>query len=149
MSASRSYDSQQLELFRARAGDIAARDAQDLMSWPFFSLAKVRRVTPIDFRMVLQNGTSEQTLTFRSGQSFDLTIRTDTGAQVWRWSNGRVFTQALRTLALRPGEEQVFAARWDQRSDAGAPVGPGVYQAAATLTSTEGVLSNTITFLIH
>ena len=51
MSASRSYDSQQLELFRARAGDIAARDAQDLMSWPFFSLAKVRRVTPIDFRM--------------------------------------------------------------------------------------------------
>ena len=29
MSASRSYDSQQLELFRARAGDIAARDAQD------------------------------------------------------------------------------------------------------------------------
>jgi plasmid replication initiation protein len=46
-----SYDDQQLELFRARAGDIAARDAQDLMSWPFFSLAKVRRVTPIDFRM--------------------------------------------------------------------------------------------------
>jgi plasmid replication initiation protein len=40
MSASRSYDSQQLELFRARAGDIAARDAQDLMSWPFFSSPK-------------------------------------------------------------------------------------------------------------
>jgi plasmid replication initiation protein len=51
MSARRPYDEQQLELFRARAGDIAARDAQDLMSWPFFSLAKVRRVTPIDFRM--------------------------------------------------------------------------------------------------
>ena len=41
----------QLELFRARSGEIAARDAQDLMSWPFFSLAKSRRVTPIDFRM--------------------------------------------------------------------------------------------------
>jgi plasmid replication initiation protein len=51
MSARRPYDDQQLELFRARAGDIAARDAQDLMSWPFFSLAKVRRVTPIDFHM--------------------------------------------------------------------------------------------------
>src|SRR3546814_19042997 len=32
-------------------GDIAARDAQDLMSWPFFSLAKSRRSAPIDFAM--------------------------------------------------------------------------------------------------
>src|SRR3546814_16576151 len=29
----------------------APRDAQDLMSWPFFSLAKSRRIAPIDFRM--------------------------------------------------------------------------------------------------
>ncbi|MCW2387135.1 plasmid replication initiation protein [Sphingobium sp. B11D3B] len=41
----------QLELFRSMPGDFAARDAQDLMSWPFFSLAKRKRVAPIDFRM--------------------------------------------------------------------------------------------------
>lgn len=41
----------QLELFRPIGGDIAARDAQDLMAWPFFSLAKSRRCTPIDFTM--------------------------------------------------------------------------------------------------
>lgn len=41
----------QLELFVGRGGAIAARDAQDLMAWPFFSLAKSRRVRPIDFRM--------------------------------------------------------------------------------------------------
>ncbi|KAB2715159.1 replication initiator protein A [Brucella intermedia] len=51
MSSHRIYQGQQLELFRPCGGDIAARDAQDLMSWPFFSLAKSRRVTPIDFRM--------------------------------------------------------------------------------------------------
>ncbi|MHB2266292.1 replication initiator protein A [Aliihoeflea sp. 2WW] len=51
MSSRRTYQGQQLELFRARSGEIAARDAQDLMSWPFFSLAKSHRVTPIDFRM--------------------------------------------------------------------------------------------------
>ena len=51
LTARRTYQGQQLELFRARSGGIAARDAQDLMSWPFFSLAKSRRVTPIDFRM--------------------------------------------------------------------------------------------------
>src|SRR5215472_15925377 len=41
----------QLELFRALSGDLAPRDAQDLMAYPFFSLAKTHRVIPIDFRM--------------------------------------------------------------------------------------------------
>jgi len=41
----------QLDLFRALPGEIAPRDAQDLMSYPFFSLAKSPRVRPIDFRM--------------------------------------------------------------------------------------------------
>src|SRR5215470_3347045 len=39
-----------LDLFRALPGDLAARDAQDLMAYPFFSLAKTRRTVPIDFR---------------------------------------------------------------------------------------------------
>ncbi len=41
---------EQLELFRALPGDLAPRDAQDLMAYPFFSLAKSRRTAPIDFR---------------------------------------------------------------------------------------------------
>ncbi|AMK18283.1 MULTISPECIES: replication initiator protein A [Sphingobium] len=41
----------QLDLFCSIPGDLAPRDAQDLMSWPFFSLAKSKRVAPIDFRM--------------------------------------------------------------------------------------------------
>lgn len=41
----------QLDLFVGAGGAIAARDAQDLMAWPFFSLAKRKRVRPIDFRM--------------------------------------------------------------------------------------------------
>ena len=31
---------EQLDLFRALPGDLAPRDAQDLMAYPFFSLAK-------------------------------------------------------------------------------------------------------------
>jgi plasmid replication initiation protein len=41
----------QLELFQTVTGVIATRDTQDLMTWPFFSLAKSRRVKPIDFLM--------------------------------------------------------------------------------------------------
>lgn len=53
MARSVSFDrpSGQLELFVASGTELAPRDAQDLMAWPFFSLAKRRRVAPIDFRM--------------------------------------------------------------------------------------------------
>lgn len=39
----------QLDLFQALPGDFAPRDAQDLMAYPFFSLSKSHRTTPIDF----------------------------------------------------------------------------------------------------
>jgi plasmid replication initiation protein len=39
-----------LTIFRSLPGDLAARDAQDLMAYPFFSLAKSKRTAPIDFR---------------------------------------------------------------------------------------------------
>ncbi|MHA7685492.1 replication initiator protein A [Cupriavidus sp. PET2-C1] len=48
--SSGSGEREQLELFRAMPGDMAPRDAQDLMAYPFFSLAKSRRAVPIDFR---------------------------------------------------------------------------------------------------
>lgn len=41
----------QLDLFRALPGDLAPRDSQDLMAYPFFSLAKSKRLVPIDFRV--------------------------------------------------------------------------------------------------
>ena len=50
MPTSPSREREQLDLFRALPGDMAPRDAQDLMAYPFFSLAKSRRTAPIDFR---------------------------------------------------------------------------------------------------
>jgi len=46
----RTSERHQLELFRALPGDLAPRDAQDLMAYPFFSLAKSPRIAPIDYR---------------------------------------------------------------------------------------------------
>jgi plasmid replication initiation protein len=69
MSASPSAQSDergQLELFRALPGDMAPRDAQDLMAYPFFSLAKSKRTVPIDYRAggitVRVEGTAEHGL---------------------------------------------------------------------------------------
>ncbi|TBR30145.1 MAG: RepA replication protein, partial [Reyranella sp.] len=46
----RASERDQLDLFRALPGDLAPRDAQDLMAYPFFSLAKSKRIQPIDYR---------------------------------------------------------------------------------------------------
>jgi len=55
-----------LELFHAFSGELPARDAQDLMAYPFFSLAKNKRTVPIDFRTssvtVRVEGTAEHGL---------------------------------------------------------------------------------------
>lgn len=39
-----------LKAFRALAADLAPRDLQDLMSYPFFSLSKAKRTRPVDYR---------------------------------------------------------------------------------------------------
>ena len=46
----RRSEREQLELFRALPSDLAPRDAQDLMAYPFFSLSKSHRVEPIEYR---------------------------------------------------------------------------------------------------
>jgi plasmid replication initiation protein len=50
MREGKADESAPLTEFRALPGDMAVRDAQDLMAYPFFSLAKTKRVTPIHFR---------------------------------------------------------------------------------------------------
>ncbi|SEJ49731.1 MULTISPECIES: replication initiator protein A [unclassified Variovorax] len=50
MAVGRDPQREQLELFHAMPGEMPARDVQDLMAYPFFSLAKSRRTVPIDFR---------------------------------------------------------------------------------------------------
>lgn len=44
-------EARQLDLFVSAGSDVVAGDAQDLMAGPFFSLAKTKRVRPIDFQM--------------------------------------------------------------------------------------------------
>ena len=53
MSAKRHQTGEIVKLspFRCVPAEIAPRDVQDLMAYPFFSLAKSPRVAPIDFRM--------------------------------------------------------------------------------------------------
>lgn len=51
-------------------------------------------------------------LTFTSGQSFDFVVMDAQGAEVWRWSGDRMFTQAIREEVVAPGETLTYGAAW-------------------------------------
>lgn len=82
-------------------------------SGPLVSSLQVE-TRPDSVRFVLQvtnTGPSPVTLEFPNGQSFDFVVTRD-GREAWRWSADRMFTQALRSETLAPGETRTYDAAW-------------------------------------
>lgn len=81
----RAYD-----LVYARLGEVAVVTEAEVS----FGVAVDRAVTSA--RLTLRNQTGGPLeLKFSSGQMFDVVVREESGADIWRWSDGRVFTQAV------------------------------------------------------
>lgn len=58
----------------------------------------------------LKNQTENaQVLEFTSGQQYDMWIKDESGKQVFHWAEGKMFTQAMKTETLQPGESKVFS----------------------------------------
>lgn len=53
---------------------------------------------------VVNTGKKRIELTFPSGQTYDFAILDTLGREMWRWGNGRMFTQALHNKTLNGGE---------------------------------------------
>lgn len=70
---------------------------------------------------VMASGNEEAVLTFRTGQTYDFAAFQD-GREVWRWSAGRAFHQAVTERRFRPGELVVFTHVWDGRDALGNPL---------------------------
>jgi len=60
----------------------------------------------ITVRMTLRHSQLEPLrIVFSSGQTYEIVARNEAGDIVYRWSDGRVFTQALRSIDFPPGEK--------------------------------------------
>ena len=80
----------------------------------------------VSFRFTVSNGTDGPVeLTFRDAGRADFTVRRD-DEEVWRYSEGRMFSQAIGHARLEPGEEAVFEEEWPDPE-------PGDYTAEAAL----------------
>lgn len=81
----------------------------------------------VEFRFAVTNGDDAPLeLTFRDAGRADFAVETPDGREVWCWSDGRMFAQALQTARLEPGETATFEERWPDPE-------PGDYTATATL----------------
>lgn len=87
--------------------------------------------TAIQFALQVANtGKKSIELTFPSGQTHDFVIVDSLGKELWRWSAGRLFTQALQNKMLSRGETLSMTESWNAPT-----LKPGRYTAVATLKS--------------
>jgi hypothetical protein len=82
---------------------------------------------------VRNTGDLPRRLEFPTARTHDFAVADAGGSEVWRWSRGRRFAQALTQIELGPGESRRFEAAWDQRDAAGAAAPPGSYHVVASL----------------
>ncbi|GAB6158909.1 hypothetical protein JCM39194_21090 [Desulfotomaculum varum] len=68
------------------------------------------------------------TLRYNTGQRFELVVRrVADNAEVWRYSQGRLFIQQSAVVTIRPNQTAIYRYVWDQRDNAGRQVNPGDY----------------------
>jgi hypothetical protein len=100
----------------------------------------------VRFEYVVHNeGDEPVELTFTSGQTADVVVHEETapsdgepkresdeqsGEPLWRWSDGRMFTQAIETGTVAADESLTVDLSWEDPA-------PGSYTAEATLAATE------------
>ncbi len=88
----------------------------------------------VRFTLIVRNqGTEPVALEFKSGQHVEVTVAAE-DAEIWRWSDGRMFTQSLETEQLDPDEAVRYPCTWDTPS-------PGQYRVTAELTATNASLT--------
>lgn len=84
---------------------------------------------PIPMTLTLINCSDQQThLFYKDGQRYEFMAEDAEGREVWHWSHGRAFTQAVGQETIEPGQTVVYAEIWDGRDDEGQPVEPGRYK---------------------
>jgi len=87
----------------------------------------------VEFVLTIQNQSDQQVeLVFPSSQKYEIVVSNSEGEEVYRYSNGRMFAQAVQQETLAPSNYMVFTERWNYMYD-GERVPKGQYTVAATL----------------
>jgi hypothetical protein len=103
----------------------AARAVRDTIA----SSLDIKLGEEVKFTFHVTNSSNKRVeLRFPSGQTHDVAVFDVQGREVWRWSRGRMFTQAMQNKVLSTTDTLTFTETWR-------PEHAGSYTAVASLLS--------------
>lgn len=109
-----------------RCGDIpASRGEAEVTLDAAPSVAKTAEGVAFSLKMTVRE---QMDLRYPDGQRYDFVVYDSSCKQVWQWSEGRFFTQALGQERLSPGEKRTFTETY-------VPVGPGTFSVVGSFTA--------------
>lgn len=94
---------------------------------------------------VTNNAARKLELRFPSGQTHDIVVLDSIGREVWRWSEGRMFTQSLQNRIV----DSYSTVTWSASLDSGSALTPGRYVAVASLLSENKPLEQRVEFAVR
>ncbi len=98
----------------------------------------------VRFALSVTNGTSRRVeLNFPSGQTHDFVVLDVTGREVWRWSDGRMFTQLMKNRLLEARDMVTYDEQWP------APPSAGKYTLVAVLHSDSHPVEKRVDFSVQ
>lgn len=72
----------------------------------------------VDFNIQMKNtGEEAVELTFPSGQQYDVVVKSAEGEEIYRYSKGKAFTEALVNKEIKPGETASWKTAWNYQVD--------------------------------
>jgi hypothetical protein len=91
---------------------------------------------------VANDGAKKLELLFANGLTHDVVVLDSVGREVWRWSEGRLFTQTVQSKVLRASDRLDFEEAWEDAA-------PGRYTAVATLASSNFPVEHRVAFTVR
>lgn len=91
---------------------------------------------------VANDGERKLELLFNNGRTHDVVVLDSIGREVWRWSEGRLFTQTVQTRVVRASDVIRFEEAWRDAK-------PGSYVAVATLASRNFPVEQRVPFTVR
>ncbi len=97
----------------------------------------------VRFVIAVHNGTRRSVeLNFPDGYTHDFVVLDSTGGEIWKWSEGRLFTQAMQNRLLGAQDSVRFGEQWSGAA-------PGAYTLVAMLNSGNHPVRQSVQFELH
>lgn len=119
------------------AASVSDRHSKSVLTSRFSVNASNR----VEFTLDVRNNSAKMIeLRFPSGKTHDFVVQDETGKEVWRWSQSRIFTQGLQNKLLKPRDVAVYSDGWDAEKM------HGRFTAVAMLTSDNHPIEQRVEF---